>query len=101
MTKIIRIVTNTSFRTTVTVGGVAYSLEVVFNMFEDSYYFNLYEARTNKKILAGITLSTGTDLLSQFPNLFKLFVVPTKPELYESNPNSKTILDYQIWVEGA
>jgi hypothetical protein len=51
-----------------------------------------------KLLLSGITVSTGTNMLSQF-SWFKLWFCPTKPELYAFNPTSKTIKDFQIWVE--
>lgn len=100
MTQVIQIQTNTGFEVDFNANGVSYRMEVVFNTFNDSYYFNLYRMVGLKRLLSGITLSTGTNLLSQFPNWFGLWVIPTKPELYPSNPTSETIRDYQLWIEG-
>ena len=60
----------------------------IFIKFKTMYYY-----------CQGITLSTGTDLLSQFPNLFKFYVIPTRPELYSVNPSSSNIRGFQLWVE--
>ena len=99
MTRVIQIQTNTAFSVEFTANSVSYRMKVYFNTFSDSYYFDLHRLRDLKRVLSGITLSTGTNLLSQFPHLFKLWIVPTKPEFYASNPTSETIRNYQIWVE--
>lgn len=99
MTKAFKINTNTSFNLDFNANGTSYRIEVVFNTCSDSYFFNLYRLQNLKLLLAGITLSTGTNLLSQFPTWFKLFIVPTRPELYSVNPTSKNIKDFLIWVE--
>lgn len=99
MTKVFNIQTNTAFNFEFNANGTSYKIEVVFNTFSDSYYFNLYKVQNNILLLSGITLSTGTDLLSQFPNLFKFYVIPTRPELYSVNPSSSNIRGFQLWVE--
>ena len=98
MTKCILIRTNTAFNADFSANGVSYRIEVRYNNYSDSYYFNLYRLADLKLLLSGITLSTGTNLLSQF-DWFKLYVVPNKPELYSSNPTSATIKNFQLWVE--
>lgn len=99
MTKVIQINTNTSFSTDFNANGTTYRIVILFNTFSNSYYFDLYRLRGLQLLLAGVTLSTGTNLLSQFPQWFKLWVVPTEPELYASNPTSETIGKYQLWIE--
>lgn len=98
MTKAIQIKTNTSFNVDFNANGVSYRLQVRYNPFSDSYFFDLIKLVGMELLLCGITLSTGTNLLSQF-KWFKLWIVPTRPELYSTNPTSKTITGYQIWVE--
>nr|DAY59334.1 MAG TPA: hypothetical protein [Caudoviricetes sp.] len=98
MTKIITIKTNTAFNVDFSANGTSYRLEIRYNAFSDSYYFNLIRLMGMKLLLSGITVSTGTNMLSQF-SWFKLWFCPTKPELYAFNPTSKTIKDFQIWVE--
>lgn len=98
MTKIFQIRTNTSFDFDFNANGNSYRMEVRYNAFSDSYYFNLIRLVGMIPLLSGITLSTGTNLLSNF-DWFKLYVAPNKPEFYNSNPTSKTIKNFQIWVE--
>ena len=99
MTQVRQIQTNTGFSFDFNANKNSYRMEVLFNLYSDSYYFNLYLFKDMKLLLSGITLSTGTNLLSQFPNWFKLWVVPTKPEFYAVNPTSKNIRNFQIWIE--
>lgn len=99
MTKIIQIKTNTPFDADFSANGTSYRLSVRYNLFSDSYFFDLTRLIDMKLLLSGITLSTGTNLLSQFSQWFKMWCVPTKPELYSKNPTSETIRDFQIWVE--
>lgn len=99
MTQVVLLQTNTAFSFEFNANRVTYRIEIVFNQFSDSYFFNLYKVRGNELLLAGITLSTGTNLLSQFPQWFKMYVAPNKPELYGVNPNSKNIRNFQIWIE--
>ena len=98
MTKVFTIKTNTGFNVDLSANGVSYRLEIRYNAFSDSYYFNLIRLVGMKLLLSGITVSTGTNMLSQF-GWFKLWFVPNKPGLYAFNPTAKTIKDYQIWVE--
>lgn len=98
MTKVFQIQTNTPFDMDFDANGTSYRMEVRYNPFSNSYYFNLRLLYGLKLLLAGITLSTGTNLLSQF-DWFKLYIAPTKPELYDSNPTAETIRQFQIWVE--
>ena len=99
MTKVIQIRTNTSFNVDFSANGTSYRMEVRYNAFSNAYYFNLIRLMGMRLLLSGITMSTGTNMLSQFQNWFKLWIVPTKPELYAVNPTSQTIKDFQIWVE--
>lgn len=99
MTQIIQIQTNTAFSVDFNANGTSYRMKVAFNTHNNSYYFDLFMLRGMKKLLSGVPFSTGTNLLSQFPHWFQLWVVPTKPELYASNPKAETIQSYQIWVE--
>lgn len=98
MTKVFQIKTNTAFSIEFSANNTSYHMVVRYNNFSDSYFFDLIRLADNVNLLSGITLSTGTNLLSQF-DWFKLMVLPTKPELYNFNPTSKTIRQYQIWVE--
>lgn len=98
MLKVFTIQTNTAFNVDFNANGVSYRLAVRYNSFSDSYFFDLIKLSTLETLLCGITVSTGTNMLSQF-DWFRLMFVPNKPELYASNPTSKTIMNYQIWVE--
>ena len=98
MTQMFQISTNSAFSFDFNANRNSYRMRVIHNDFNDSYSFDIIRRTDNYPLLSGITLSTGTNLLSQF-NWFKLWVVPTKPELYAVNPTSSTITQYQIWVE--
>ena len=98
MTKIFQISTNTAFTMNFVANNVSYRMKVEYNNFNDSYFFSLFRSPGLEPLLSGITMSTGTNLVSQF-NWFKLWIVPTKPELYSVNPTANTIRNYQIWVE--
>lgn len=98
MTKMIQIKTNTAFDVDFSANGVSYRLSIRYNSFSDSYFFDLTRLVGMVLLLSGITLSTGTNLLSNF-DWFKMWIVPTKPELYAVNPTAKTVKDFQIWVE--
>lgn len=98
MTKLFQIKTNQSFSMNFSANGTSYRMTVRYNTFSDSYFFDLIRLADMKYLLSGITLSTGTNLLSQF-NWFKLWVVPLKPELYAFNPTAKTIRNFVIMVE--
>lgn len=99
MTKIIQIRTNTAFTFDFNANGTSYRMEIIYNGFSNSYFFNLYRHKNMQLLLSGITLSTGTNLLSQFPQWFRLWVIPTKPELYSENPNAQNIRNFQLWIE--
>lgn len=98
MTQMFQIRTNSAFSMDFNANRSSYRIRVIHNSFNDSYSFDVIRRSDMRVLLAGITLSTGTNLLSQF-NWFKLWVLPTKPELYDVNPTSSTITQYQIWVE--
>lgn len=98
MMKVIQFRTNTGMNVDFSANGVSYRMEIRYNPFSDSYYFNLIKIVGMKLLLSGITLATGTNLLSQF-DWFRLWVCPSKPELYATNPTSKTIKYFQLWVE--
>lgn len=98
MTKIFQIRTNQSFSMDFSANAVSYRMVIRYNPFCDSYFFDLIRLADMQNMLLGITLSTGTNLLSQF-SWFKLWVVPLKPELYAFNPTSKTIRNFVIMVE--
>lgn len=98
MTKAFQIKTNSAFNFDFTANRVSYRMRVIYNSFSNSYSFDIIQLSDMKLLLAGITLSTGTNLLSQF-GWFRLWVIPTKPELYGANPTAETIMDFQIWVE--
>lgn len=98
MTKIFQIKTTQSFRITFSANGTSYSLVVRYNSFSDSYYFDLTRVLDGVQLLCGITLSTGTNLLSQF-SWFKFWVVPMRPELYGVNPSAANIRNFVLVVE--
>lgn len=98
MTKIFPITTNQQFLLDFAANGVSYRLLVQHNAYNDGYFLSVQETVSEKYVIQGLTLSTGVDLLSQF-GIFRLYILPTKPEFYEVNPTSSNITSYQIWVE--
>lgn len=101
--KIIEFKTYKQYNFSTFVNGSKVRIHVRYNDYLDRYYINIDRYVNNQyiNIIKSVMLYTGVDILFQHPqfNLGKLFVIPTKKELYSEDPKSSTIQNYLLFWE--
>lgn len=103
MTKYIQFKTYKPYNFTTMVNDIQIRVHIRYNSYLNRYYMNIDKQIEGEyiNIVNSIMLTTGVDLFNQFEylGLGKLYIIPIRTELYNSDPSSETIQNYMIMWE--